>query len=357
MNRGHSVANVKNLRVSAVALLLCAIVSDVCLATRSQEIPGAVKFDAFEEMMTDNILARLDLFAQQLGKDERVSAFIVAYRREDQLPGPFLRDIYGYRNYLVNMRGVDPDRTIVIDGGIGEKRVTELWLVPNGASFPKSPPTDLEVNAPTQFDGFPLEPVCMDEFTLVLQQPSDALRFFAGALRSSPTAKGFIIVHPSVRQAFSKAEKIASGSKQALIREYGISAERISTGLAARRSCTEMNLWLTQPNLGVPKTANVELFFQSQLIAEAEQKQYTLRRFEVFGNENIPDRVLRRRLRALQEGDIFSKALLTKGLASLSRLGNIKPVGLEDVEVHLNRTEKLIDLIIVISERPRRRAS
>jgi hypothetical protein len=73
----YIVENVRNLRASAVALLFCTIVSAMCPATRSQEIPGAVKFDAFEEMMTDNILAHLDLFAQQVGKDARVSGFIV----------------------------------------------------------------------------------------------------------------------------------------------------------------------------------------------------------------------------------------------------------------------------------------
>ena len=348
MYPGHPVANLKNLRVSALAFLLCTIVSANWLVARSQEIPRDIKFDAFEEMMTDNVLARLDLFAQELGKDERVSGFIVAYRREDQLPGSFLREIYGYRDYLVNKRGVDPDRTTIIDGGTGEKRVTELWLVSKGANPPLSRAANLEVNAPVQFDGLPLGHGCVGEYTLELQEPRDALRFFAGALRSSPTAKGFIIVHPSARESLNKAQELARSSKQSLVKEYAVAAQRIVISLAAPRPCREIDFWLAPSSLAVPKNSNIELL-------EAEQNKYTIRRLELIGNEHIRDQVLRRRLWALQEGDIFTKDVLTKSLASLNRPADIKTVRLDDVDVRLDRAEKTVDLLIVINERRRRR--
>jgi hypothetical protein len=314
---------------------------------------GATRFDAFEEMKTDDILARLDLFAQELGKDERVSGYIVAYRREDQLPGSFLRYVHGYRDYLVNKRGIDPDRVSIIEAGTREKMVTELWLVPKGSNAPQRQVVNLAVNNPVQFDSLPMGSGCVGEFTIELQEPGDALRFFAGALQSSPTAKGFIIVHPSKGGSLNKALKLASSSKQSLVNEYGVTAQRIVTSPGSSRRCFEIDFWLAPSGLRVPKDSNIELWSRSQLVAEAEKNRYTIRRLEFIGNEHLSDPVVRRRLWALQEGEIFTKKALTKGLLSLNRPADIYRVRLDDVDVRLDRREKTVDLRIVINERRR----
>jgi len=92
---------------------------------------------------------------------------------------------------------------------------------------------------------------------------------------------------------------------------------------------------------------------QLRIINEAARKHYTLRRIEFVGNKSISDDVLRRRTRGLREGDIFKQVVLRNSLASLSRLKNIKPVGIRDVEARLDRAEKLIDITIPITERRR----
>ena len=348
------VANVRNLHIAAVALSLCVIVSIFRIGARAQELGGAIKFDAFEDMKADDIQARLDLFAKQLEKDEGVSGFIVAYRREHQLPGFFLRNIYGYRDYLVNKRGIDPDRISIIDGGTGEERVTELWLTPKGTK-PPGRAASLEVSAPMQFDSVSLGSGCVGEFTLELPEPSDALRFFAGALSGSATVNGYIVMHPSARESLNRAQKLARSTKELLVKEQGVEAQRIVTSLASRRHCQEIDFWLAPSSLLVPQGANIEFVAQSQLIAEAEQNRYTVRRVEFAGNEHTRDMELRRRIPGLQEGEIFRKEILRKNLASLSRLRTIRPVGFDDLEVHLNRNEQTIDLAIFINEQRRAR--
>ncbi len=86
--------------IAAAAFLLCFTDSSFLLA--QGQTGGAFKIDDFGDLKTDDILSRLDLFAQRLGKEEGLKGYIVAYRREDQLLGSFLRYVHGYRDYLVN---------------------------------------------------------------------------------------------------------------------------------------------------------------------------------------------------------------------------------------------------------------
>ena len=351
MLHGGKTTRLRSWRLAAAAFLLCFTDSPFLLALG--QTGGALKFDDFGDLKTDDILARLDLFAQRLGKEEGLKGYIVAYRREDQLPGSFLRYVHGFRGYLVNKRGIEPARVSIIEAGTGEKMVTELWLVPKGSIPPQKPAANLQLNAAVQFDGLTLGVGCVGEFTLELQKPSDALRFFGGALRSIPAAKGFIIVHPSARGSLIKAQKLTEIRRQSLVKEYGITAGRVVTSLGRPRPCREIDLWLAPSSLIVPKESNIELLSQSQLIAEAEQNKYTIRRLEFIGNEHIRDQVVRRRLWALQEGEIFTKKALTKGLLSLNRPADIQLVRLDDVDVRLDRKEKIVDLRIVINERRR----
>ncbi len=171
--------------------------------------------------------------------------------------------------------------------------VTELWLVPKGSNPPQHRAANLQLNVAIQFDAL------------------------------------------------------------TLVNQYGVAAQRIVTNLGTSRRCRKIDLWLAPSGLRVPKDSNIELLSQSQLIAEAEKNRYTIRRLEFIGNEHIRDQVVRRRLWALQEGEIFTKKALTKGLLSLNRPADIHPVRLDDVDVRLDRREKTVDLRIVITERRR----
>lgn len=91
---------------------------------------------------------------------------------------------------------------------------------------------------------------------------------------------------------------------------------------------------------------------QNAIIHEAERDQYTTRRVEFIGNKYTRDVVLRRRIIiGLQEGDLFTRRNLIRGLRNVSKLKMIHPVKVKDVELHLNRSEKTVDLSICFKER------
>ena len=93
---------------------------------------------------------------------------------------------------------------------------------------------------------------------------------------------------------------------------------------------------------------------QNAIIREAEKDRYTTRRVEFNGNRYTPDMVLRRRIIiGLQEGDIFTRRNLIRSLRNVSKLRIIYPVSSRNVELHLNRSEKTVDMIICFQERKR----
>lgn len=92
------------------------------------------------------------------------------------------------------------------------------------------------------------------------------------------------------------------------------------------------------------------------IIREAEKDGYITRRVEFVGHRYTRDEVLRRQLnRTLQEGEFFTRRNLIRGLQNLSRVKQIYPVNMRDVEVRLNRPDKTIDLTFCFRERKTRR--
>ncbi len=330
----------------AALLLLAFIGSAPVQAQDSSSAPR--KFDEFADLRTDDIQARLDGFAKEIRKDEQLQGFIVGYHRTDRLPGSFLREYHGFREYMLNL-AVRSDRIDVIDGGFRDHEKTELWLAPVGTSFPTTHKTPA-VQGVMEFDYETLGFGCESEYTLVLEEPSDLVRFFGEAMRRNPDTKGHVAVHPSRELKSSQAAKLAATARKSLLSEYGISSDRISTSVELSRACASLNLWLAPTNLPFPTGNPRELFFYSQLMSEAEQNNYTVRRVTFVGNASTRDQVIRRRL-LQNEGDIFKRTLLEQSLKAVSQLKNFRPVTIQDVEVHLDREEKTIDFLINLTER------
>jgi outer membrane protein assembly factor BamA len=90
---------------------------------------------------------------------------------------------------------------------------------------------------------------------------------------------------------------------------------------------------------------------QAAMVREAEAKHYSIRRLEFLGNENISDWVLRKRMKALQEGEKFSRSNLVRSLKNVSRLKSLYPVRFSDVILRLEKSDKLVDMVICFKER------
>jgi hypothetical protein len=338
--------------VSAVALLL--LMLDWTGQVHGQgSSSGSVKFDEFEDLKTDDIQARLDLFSKKLRNDEQLVGLIVGYRREYLLPGEFLREIHGFSNYLVNSLGVDPKRISVSDAGVRTGSKTELWLMTAAPSYSVSPET-VSKDQVTHFDQLTMGPDCESEYTLLLEQPGDAVKFFGEALQRNPTTRGYVLAHPSKDMDSKPLTVLLTTTRDSLRNEYGIAADRISTAVELRRACASIDLWLAPANLSPAPTDPLGLFFYSKLMAEAERNDYAVRRIELVGNTCTRDNVIRRRL-VQDEGDTFRRELLERSLSNVSKLKHIDPVSLRDVEVTLNHEDKSIDFLINLTDRSRSR--
>lgn len=236
------------MRLLAATLLFVACVGVVCnLSTAAQTGVVATKFDAYGDLPTDDEAARLDAFNEALRNQSQMRGFLVGYNQATAAPGIFLRRLYGDRRYLVEMRGLDADRVVVVEGGNRAKFTIELWLVPNGATppspAPSLPPPD-NSGKRLLFDEECLE--CSPAVGLDLYGLSDGLRFYANALQRDSRARGLIVVRPGQEIGPRGVLREARGAKRLLVREHRIAGNRIAIRLARRRkdNVSTAQMWI-----------------------------------------------------------------------------------------------------------------
>jgi hypothetical protein len=92
-------------------------------------------------------------------------------------------------------------------------------------------------------------------------------------------------------------------------------------------------------------------------MVDAEENQFTIRRVEFLGNKWAnTDRVLRRKIPSLNEGEVFRRDVLNSSLVALSRVPSIYKVRLQDVtDVSLDHLDRSIDLTILVRPRSKER--
>jgi hypothetical protein len=94
---------------------------------------GPRKFDEYGNIRFNDEKARLDNFAIQLQNEPAAQGYIIGYGScdaEGQTRANRAKD------YLVNTRGIDAGRLVVVDGGCMPELKVELWVVPSGATPP-----------------------------------------------------------------------------------------------------------------------------------------------------------------------------------------------------------------------------
>lgn len=315
----------------------------------------ATKLDEFSDLRTSDAMAHLDIFAKRLLDEPDSRGSLVTYFPNGWPPGAFQRDIYGYHDYLVNKRGIVSDRLSVVVNGAKRGFFVELWSIPRGASVPNSLTANLfRFTQLTEFDRLYIGSNCLSQYTLSLEDPSDAIRFFTQGLQQNPTMKGLVILHPQVANV--RETRILFASTVAKLKnEQSISPDRIMSSVSDPRVCGELEFWLVPPDFVVPQGPKAKIYLQSRLIAEAQEKRYTIRMVYFQGNKYTRDNLLRKAIPGLIEGKIFTTSVLHKSLNNLSRLSVIKPIRLGDVDVYLNRSDLTIDLTLSVQERTRAR--
>ena len=115
-----------------------------------------VKLDEYGPVCAEDEMARLDNFAIELQQNPRLQGYIVFYGgrcwlacnevtfdRRSRYPrkGEAEARAARIKPYLVEVRRMDPDRFVVIDGGNRESWTVELWLSAKGVGPPAATPT------------------------------------------------------------------------------------------------------------------------------------------------------------------------------------------------------------------------
>jgi hypothetical protein len=95
--------------------------------------PVAVKFDEYGNIRFNDEKARLDNFAIQLQNQPNAQGYYIVY---GSCAGEGQARADRAKNYLVNNRGIDASRIVIVDGGCRSDLGVELWIVPSGADAP-----------------------------------------------------------------------------------------------------------------------------------------------------------------------------------------------------------------------------
>jgi hypothetical protein len=93
----------------------------------------AHKFDEYGNIRFNDEKARLDNYAVQLQNEPGATGYIISYGscgNEGQ------ERAERAKNYLVNTRGIDAGRIMIVDGGCMPQLKIELWIAPQGATPP-----------------------------------------------------------------------------------------------------------------------------------------------------------------------------------------------------------------------------
>lgn len=101
----------------------------------------AREFDECENCTFDDQKARLDNLAVELQNDPTTTAYIIAYGGRYSPLAQVELLMKRARNYIVEQRGIDARRLVIVNGGFRETDSVELWLVPSGAAAPRATPT------------------------------------------------------------------------------------------------------------------------------------------------------------------------------------------------------------------------
>lgn len=99
------------------------------------------KLSEFEENYSEALQIRLDELAMILQKEPLLQGYIIVYGGRTGQRNYTMARAYRAKDYLVNARGMNPDRFSINIGGYRENPMFEIWLLSNGMSPPIATPT------------------------------------------------------------------------------------------------------------------------------------------------------------------------------------------------------------------------
>jgi hypothetical protein len=106
--------------------------------------PTPRKYDEFSSKTFDDDKAHLDNFAIELQNNPDAQGYIIVYQgtaKADMTRKNADKLAQKSQTYLVQNRGVPPQRVVPTNGGFRERTTFEFWIIPPGANTPAATPT------------------------------------------------------------------------------------------------------------------------------------------------------------------------------------------------------------------------
>lgn len=241
------------------------------LPVRAQDATPAVdaqtaearKIDEYGPLGHCNMTARLDNFAIELQSDPVAKALLVGYDPKGKGRGRADSYLKVGRYYLTYVRGIEPSRVGVVNGGSrdGNEVTTELWLVPEGAEPPHKIPADDKYAAKEfsgKFDTYATDALIYRVQVEMGYSADDISRQqFAEKLKQQPDSRGYLMVRAPKGSAPGTWRRVGLREEQIILKDYGIEARRLSSinGGTAEGDDAEVELWILPKSARAPEGA------------------------------------------------------------------------------------------------------
>jgi len=94
------------------------------------------KFDEFGTLKVADLHSHLDNYAIQLQNEPMARAYVITYGGKTSTPTAAKTAGQKINDYLINVRGIEYSRIVLVDGGYRAAPFAELWIVPEERSTP-----------------------------------------------------------------------------------------------------------------------------------------------------------------------------------------------------------------------------
>lgn len=252
---------------------------------------GPRKIDEFGRVGGCDHSARLDNFAIELMNNPDAVGYVIAYGPAGKGNGTAFYRAEVSKNYLVNSRGLAPERIRAVNGGRHKARdesVSELWLIPPGSEPP--PPSNFENDAAT-FRGLFAERETWDglDFYDAGTGPpvgDTTLAGFVDALMLQPETRAYLIAYSGEESAPGAWRRVSRREAESLSRA-GVSANRVRVIYGGQAKELKMQLWILPADAPQPvadagaeprPTGAAQLGgFDAYVLRYEENQQYALK--------------------------------------------------------------------------------
>lgn len=137
----HNMRAIPGAAFLPLLLLFVTLSMETSVAAPAPVQQAAQLFDTYPNIRFNDEKARLDNFATAIRQEPNSKAYIVVYGQRTCAPGEAKGRANRARRYLVNTRGVEDYRVVTMTPGYKDDLTVELYLVPLGATLPKTTPT------------------------------------------------------------------------------------------------------------------------------------------------------------------------------------------------------------------------